>query len=164
MQDLREEALRMGYQSFDIDEHFVLKKERAFDGRNVTVSGSNELVQIEMQVGESPSSKYAKFIFSDPWKAFLKLREVDEEVFKEDNSAMFSQENIKAARMVQEVRTLSLSPNDRLLVVVRDNASHLEMYEVGNLFSQWLGDKGHNRVMVTKSVQVTKVNKDGDKS
>ena len=117
-----------------------------------------------MQVGESPSSKYAKFIFSDPWKAFLKLREVDEEVFKEDNSAMFSQENIKAARMVQEVRTLSLSPNDRLLVVVRDNASHLEMYEVGNLFSQWLGDKGHNRVMVTKSVQVTKVIKDGDKS
>ena len=27
MKDLREEALRMGYQSFDIDEHFVLKKE-----------------------------------------------------------------------------------------------------------------------------------------
>ena len=155
--DLQKEAVRMGYQLTQVDSSYLLKRERVSDGRKVVVSGTDGSIQIEMQVGDQESSKYARFVFGDAWKAFLKLRDVDGEVFGEDNAQMFDPENVRAARMVQEVRSLTLSPEDRLLVVVRDDASVFEMDEVANVFSRWMGDKGHNRVMVTRKVEVIEI-------
>lgn len=161
--DFQNEAIRMGYRLLEIDKTSQLKRDRVSDGRNVTVTLAENSIQIDMQVDAPGSSKYARFVFGDCWKAFMKLREVNNEVFQEDNSAMFDPENMRAARLVQEVRSINLEPNDRLVVTVREDAGIEELETLADMFSKWLGDKGQHRVLIAKNIDVKKVSNHGNK-
>lgn len=75
-----------------------------------------------------------------------------------------SEEDLEAARLVREVRTLRLAPEDKLLIRVRDKGmSKKALEKLTDMVLHWLGEKNSGRVLlVAGEVELTKVKSDED--
>jgi hypothetical protein len=81
-----------------------------------------------------------------------------------NDEAEIPEEDIEAARMIREVKTIRLKPEDRLAIVVKSeeiNRSSLDGLRKAML--RWLGEKNSNRVVVlVGDIELTKVRKEDD--
>ena len=89
--------------------------------------------------------------------AFEQVKKLDDKVLAADNEVANDPENIRAARLIHEVRTLNLGPNDKLVVIVDDDVDSDQMRKCSEAMQRWVGDKGAHRVMVMKKAKITKV-------
>lgn len=75
-----------------------------------------------------------------------------------------SDADLEAARLIHEVKTVRLKPEDRLVVTVNQEGVDSRMLDnLRNALLRWIGEKNSNRVMVlVGDIDITKVRKEDD--
>ncbi len=59
-----------------------------------------------------------------------------------------SEEELSAARLVREVRTLRLAPDEKLAIIVKDGSDSEQLQSLHEFVLRWLGEKDSRKVMI----------------
>lgn len=154
-EDFVNEALDRGFTEFSFG---LFRKDSSSSTTSLTFTieeGGKVVVHASQTAPDCTSSR--RFIFGNLNAAFKKLVDLDSELFIGDNREMAGQDNIKAARMIHELRTLTLGNDDKLLVLAKDHLDQVDMESLAACLSRWVGDKGLHKVLVVKGVEMVKI-------
>lgn len=154
-QDFINEAENLGYTlEINIGDTFKLSRKRSDGARFVDVTVQGDVVQLESKTDKE--DKYARYVIGGLWNGFKRLKDLDQEIFAEDNAIMRDPENVRAARLIHEVRTIRLGPDDKLLIQVNEDvySDNYALQNLANVVGRWLGDKGlHRAIILGKDVE-----------
>ena len=157
-ENFQNQLLDLAYTQVDL----VFGKFSKDKSRSITVLVTDQNLDIRVQTRKD--GHYSGYTFGSLEAGLNKLKQLDDQIFSKENADMWDPESVRAARMIHEIRTLTLGPDDKLVVSVKDDVGMDGLRALSDGISRWLGDKGHHRVIVMKGADIVKIERDDGSS